>query len=52
MNFTDIFLKVLNLKFRKKIVCMGQISFKAIHKESFHYSKSNWLRFDKDDDKN
>ena len=39
----------LSLKFRKKIVCIGQHSIKAIHIESFYYSSSNWLRLDKDD---
>ena len=50
MNFTDIFFKILNLKFRKNClhVCVGQHRIKAIHIESFHYSSSNWLRFDKD----
>ena len=36
-------------KFRCSVFTFVPYSIKAIHKESLHYSKSNWLRLDKDD---
>ena len=45
-TFTDNFLKILNLKFRKKFVCISKNCIKAIHIESYYYSSANWVKFD------